>query len=74
MNKTFPTPDSIVAQHNEGSKEFRKKVRRLNKIVSFLYRIYLLPLFGIGKTLLIIETIGRNTGKRRLNPVLYYRF
>ena len=74
MNKTFPTPDSIVAKHNEGSKKFRKKVRRLNKVVSFLYRLYLLPLFGIGKVIMIIETIGRKTGKRRLNPVLYYTF
>jgi len=71
MSKTFPTPDSIVAQHNEGSKKFRKKVRRMNKVISFLYRIYLLPLFGAGKKFMIIETIGRKTGKRRLNPVIY---
>ena len=74
MNKTFPTPDSIVAKHNEGGKKFRKKVRRLNKFVSFLYRIYLLPLFGVGKSLMIIETVGRKTGKRRFNPVLHYTF
>jgi len=71
MSKTFPTPDSIVVKHNGESEKFRKKLRRTNKVVSFLYRLYLLPLFGAGKKLMIIETIGRNTGKRRLNPVIY---
>ena len=51
-----------------------KKWRLLNKIVVVpLYRARILPLFGFGKIFLIIETIGRISGKKRRTPVEYHR-
>lgn len=73
MNE-FPSKGSIVARHQRGNKSFRFFVKVFNRIVSFLYRIKFLPLFGISKRIIIIETIGRKTKKRRFNPVLYYRY
>ena len=70
----FPTEGSIVARHIEGKKRFRYIIKIFNRIVSFLYRTKILPLLGIGKIILIIETIGRKTMKKRYNPVLYYRY
>jgi deazaflavin-dependent oxidoreductase (nitroreductase family) len=61
---------SIVARHQIGNPRFRKNTKRLNKIFSFLYRINLLPLFGIGRYMILLKTIGRKTGKRRITPVL----
>ena len=43
----------------------------MNSIIILLYRIRLLPLFGIGKRILILKTIGRRTGKIRRRPVLH---
>ncbi len=61
---------SIVARHQKGDSKFRKNTKRLNKIFSFLYRSNLLPLFGIGRSMILLKTIGRKTGKKRITPVL----
>lgn len=74
MKKHFPTPDSIVARHNSEKKDFQKTTKRLNKILVLLYRIKILPLIGLGRSILIIETKGRKTGKTRYNPTLYFTF
>ncbi|NPD90055.1 MAG: nitroreductase family deazaflavin-dependent oxidoreductase [Asgard group archaeon] len=61
---------SIVARHQKGNVRFRKFTKQLNRIFSFLYRINLLPLFGVGRTMILLKTIGRKTGKKRTTPVL----
>ncbi|KYK33699.1 MAG: hypothetical protein AYK19_13135 [Theionarchaea archaeon DG-70-1] len=48
-------------------------MKRINKIVTFLYRIYIAPLLGLGFIFVILETVGRKTGKRRFTPVEYHR-
>ncbi len=50
-----------------------KWLRRLNKIVVPLYRLRILPFFGIGWFILMITTIGRRTGKSRRNPLEFHR-
>ncbi|MFX0065992.1 MAG: nitroreductase family deazaflavin-dependent oxidoreductase [Candidatus Hermodarchaeota archaeon] len=65
---------SIVGRHQKRTKRFRSAERVLNSIFVFLYRINFLPVFGIGKRMILIETKGRKTGKTRRKPVLYYTF
>jgi hypothetical protein len=61
---------SIVARHKKRTKSFQIFNKILNGVVIFLYRIYLLPIFGIGKKIVLVHTVGRKTGKKRTTPVL----
>ncbi len=57
----------------KSSKRYLKLFRILNKIVVPLYRIRLLPMLGFGIRLLLLTTKGRKSGKRRRNPVEYFK-
>ncbi|MCG3221365.1 MAG: nitroreductase family deazaflavin-dependent oxidoreductase [Candidatus Heimdallarchaeota archaeon] len=61
---------SIVARHQKGNAKFRKSTKRLNKVFSFLYRMNFLPMFGVGRSMILLKTVGRKTGKIRITPVL----
>ena len=51
-----------------------KKFQFLNTyIINPLYRIGLLPLLGFSRVFLLIETIGRKSGKKRITPLEYHR-
>ena len=65
---------SIVARHHEGKKMFRFFNKIMNGVFIFLYRIYFLPLIGIGRSMALVHTIGRKTGKKRTTPVLSLQF
>ena len=69
-NLILPSKGSIVDRHQRGTKKFKKSVKVLNTIIISLYRINFLPLFGIGKSISILTTIGRKTGKKRRRPIL----
>ncbi|MBY9001882.1 MAG: nitroreductase family deazaflavin-dependent oxidoreductase [Candidatus Heimdallarchaeota archaeon] len=71
MELVLPSKGSIVYRHQSGDKKFRRFTNRLNSFVIFLYRINFLPLFGVGKKLIILKTVGRKTGKIRRRPVLH---
>ncbi|MHA1954625.1 MAG: nitroreductase/quinone reductase family protein [Candidatus Heimdallarchaeaceae archaeon] len=71
MSEKFKLSEkSIVARHQKGDAKFRKSTKRLNQVFSYLYRINLLPLFGVGRSMIILKTIGRKTGRKRFTPVL----
>ncbi len=61
---------SIVARHKNRTKSFHIFNKIMNGVLIFLYRIYLLPLFGLGRKIVLVHTVGRKTGKRRTTPVL----
>ena len=65
---------SIVARHHERKKLFRFFNKIINGVFIFLYRIYFLPLLGIGRSMALVHTIGRKTGKKRTTPVLALEF
>ena len=78
QKKVLPSPGTpvfaLMDEDEEKKKKTLKKWRLLNKIfVVPLYRAKILPLFGLGKIFLIIETKGRITGKKRRTPVEYHR-
>ncbi|MFX1518194.1 MAG: nitroreductase family deazaflavin-dependent oxidoreductase [Promethearchaeota archaeon] len=73
----FPKPGTYMDRlmHHKGKELPRsyKWLRRLNKIVIPLYRLRILPLFGIGWFILLLTTIGRRSGKTRRNPLEFHR-
>lgn len=74
----LPRRGSPLYKLNQDDEEEKKKTLRkwkvLNKyLVLPLYRLRILPLFGFGKIFLILETKGRNTGKKRRTPLEYHR-
>ena len=72
----YPRPGSAEYKLLFGDKEEEKSTlkqwQRLNKYFSIpLYRIGLLPLFGMSKIFLLLFTTGRKTGKQRITPLEY---
>ncbi|MCE7743296.1 MAG: nitroreductase family deazaflavin-dependent oxidoreductase [Candidatus Heimdallarchaeota archaeon] len=65
---------SIVAMHKKRTLSFKIFNRIMNGLLIFLYKIYLLPLFGIGNKIILVHTIGRKTGKKRTTPTLIFTF
>jgi len=78
QKKVLPSPGTpmhaLMDENEEKKKKTLKKWRLLNKMFMVpLYRAKILPLFGLGKIFLIMETKGRITGKKRRTPVEYRR-
>ena len=75
--EAFPRPGSFLHELISGrQKRESKTMRQLrlgNKFVTPLYRMYLLPLLGFGRILLVLTTKGRKTGKERRTPLEYHR-
>ena len=66
----LPRPGSVMHNFHNQDEVFKKKVLKkwlkLNKYLMIpLYRVKLLPLFGIGKIFLLLKTKGWKTGKER---------
>ncbi len=69
----IPPPTSLLAKIMKGEPTTVKRMRKINKIVAFLYRSHIAPLLGLGFIFVLMETVGRKTGKRRFTPVEYHR-
>lgn len=65
---------SIVSLHIRRSFGFRIFNKIINGLLIFFYKIYLLPLFGIGNKMVLIHTVGSKTGKKRTTPTLIFTF
>ncbi len=73
----LPRSGSALYNMNHPNDNIRKKTlnkyKRLNKyLVIPLYRLRILPLLGFGRIFLILTTIGRKTGKKRMTPLEYH--
>lgn len=73
----LPRPGSPLYNLNHEDENNRKKTLRnwriANKFVVLpLYRLRILPLFGVGRIILILTTKGRITGKKRRTPLEYH--
>jgi deazaflavin-dependent oxidoreductase (nitroreductase family) len=73
----FPRKGSALYDMLRGDAETRKRSlatwKRMNRAVVFLYELRLLPLIGIGRYILLLYTVGRKSGKARVNPLEYRR-
>jgi len=52
---------------------FHARLASMNRYVVALYRIGLLPLLGVGRTIMLLTTKGRKSGTPRSFPVGYFR-
>ncbi len=74
--RVFPlagTPLAKVIGDPAHRESFYKQLQSMNKYVVALYRLGVLPLFGAGKTTMILTTRGRKSGQLRRFPVGYFR-
>ncbi len=72
----LPQPGSveytIFCADKAKQKKLVKTLKNINRfIVVPLYRIGILPLFGAGFIFLLLFTVGRKTGKKRITPLEY---
>jgi deazaflavin-dependent oxidoreductase (nitroreductase family) len=76
LTKIYPTQgtslDRILSEP-EFRRDFHAKLKKYNPVIVALYRIGLLPLFGAARTIMILTTQGRKSGKPRRSPVGYVR-
>jgi deazaflavin-dependent oxidoreductase (nitroreductase family) len=52
---------------------FHAQLKRYNPLIVGLYKMGLLPLFGVSRTVMLITTRGRKSGKLRSTPIGYFR-
>jgi deazaflavin-dependent oxidoreductase (nitroreductase family) len=74
VKKQFPVPGTALADIlGDASKRtaFHKKIQFVNKYMVFAYRAGLLPLLGAGRSLMLLDTLGRKSKARRYFPVSY---
>jgi len=74
----IPRPGSPLYNLTLANKEIKvktlKRWKNLNKWIMIpLYRMKILPLFGLGKIFLLLITKGRITGKKRRTPLEYHK-
>lgn len=74
--RVVPAPNTDLARvigdraHRDA---FRARLASVNRYVVALYQIGVLPLLGVGKTIMLLTTKGRKSGKPRSFPVGYFR-
>ncbi len=57
-------------QHRQA---FHAQLKRYNPLMALLYKVGLLPLFGVSRNVMLLTTRGRKSGKLRNTPIGYFR-
>jgi deazaflavin-dependent oxidoreductase (nitroreductase family) len=73
--RIFPQPGTNLAKilaGDEYRQTFHANLKRWNPIIAFLYRIGILNLFGVSRTVMLLITKGCKTGKTRYTPIGYF--
>ena len=65
--------DALISKMMRGDSSTLLWFKRINRLVTILYRSYIGPLLGLGYIFVLIETKGRKTGKKRFTPLEYHR-
>ncbi len=52
---------------------FHARLKQYNPIIVTLYRMGLLPLFGVSRMVMLLTTKGNKSGKPRSTPIGYFR-
>lgn len=74
--RAFPAQGTNLAkilldpQHRQA---FHAQLKRYNPMMVVLYKLGLLPLFGMSRTVMLLTTRGRKSGKLRSTPIGYFR-
>jgi len=75
-SRVFPTPGSNLYRilfDPAFKQSFHDRLKTYNPFIVALYRVGLLPLFGAGRSIMLLTTKGRKSGKDRHFPVGYFR-
>jgi len=76
LTRVYPVPGTNldrVLSEPEFRRNFHAKLKKYNPIIAALYRIGLLPLFGAARSIMLLTTKGRKSGKSRQTPIGYFR-
>lgn len=66
---------SFMKETTQNQSKTANRFKLINKfLVVPLYRLYILPLFLIGRIILLVYAKGRKSGKRRINPLEFRRY
>lgn len=74
--QVFPTEGTHLARilsDQQYRQLFHAQLKRYNPFVVALYRAGLLPLFGVSRTVMLLTTKGKKSGKLRSTPIGYFR-
>jgi deazaflavin-dependent oxidoreductase (nitroreductase family) len=74
--RVFPTPKTRlykILNDTEFRRVFLANLKTYNPLIVTLYRSGILPLFGFSRTILLLTTTGRKSGKPRVTPIGYFR-
>lgn len=74
--RTFPLPGTNMYQlitDPEYRKTFQARVKGGNRMMAPLYKLRILPLFGLGKQIMLLTTRGRVSGRMRDTPIGFVR-
>ncbi|MFW9930166.1 MAG: nitroreductase family deazaflavin-dependent oxidoreductase [Candidatus Thorarchaeota archaeon] len=70
----FPREGSVVYKINNPGSKTIGSFKTTNKLFMVpFYRLRILPLFGIGRVILLLYHIGRKSGKKYITPVEYLK-
>jgi deazaflavin-dependent oxidoreductase (nitroreductase family) len=73
--RIFPTENTNLGRLLSDSKYrslFHARLKKYNPFVVALYKSGLLPLLGVGRSVMLLTTRGRKTGKTRITPIGYF--
>jgi deazaflavin-dependent oxidoreductase (nitroreductase family) len=73
--RAFPARDTKLFEllnNPQFKKNFHDRLQSANRFMAFFYKIRLLPLFGMGKQVMLLTTKGRSSQKWRDFPIGYY--
>lgn len=74
--RTFPAPGTGIARlltDPQYRRTFHAQLKTYNPWMVALYRAGLLPLFGVSRTVMLLITRGKKSGKLRYTPIGYFR-
>lgn len=74
--RAFPLPETNlykILADPEYRKTFHARVKSGNPMMATLYRLRILPLFGLGRQIMLLTTRGRVSNQLRDTPIGYFR-
>ena len=57
----------------EFKQKFHARLEKGNSFIVLMYKLRILPLFGLGRQIMLLTTRGRKSGKLRDTPIGYFR-
>jgi len=74
--RAFPLPSTDLygmLTDAEFKKKFHARLEKGNSFIVLMYKLRILPVFGLGRQIMLLTTRGRKSGKLRDTPIGYFR-